>query len=99
MDRYFLKNVLTDRISEWKSKELSEKSINPYTTSNNSLAPALSYFDNKVRVKFDGSFSKQDQITFTHEKPVNIYIFYEKKLWNYSGSSDPILGHSLFDAA
>ena len=57
---------------------MSEKSINPPTTSNNSLVPALSYFDNKVRVKFDGSFSKQDQITFAHEKPVNIYIFYEK---------------------
>ena len=75
-----------------------DESINPRTTSNNSLAPALGYFGNKVRVKFDGSCLKQDKITFTHEKPVNIYIVYELNLWNYVDSSDLTLGNSLISS-
>ena len=49
----FKKNGNTDRISLWKSKGLSEESINPPSASDNSLAPALYYFCNKTRVKFD----------------------------------------------
>ena len=37
---YFKKIGNTDRISSWKSKGLSDESINPPTTSDNSLAPA-----------------------------------------------------------
>ena len=77
---------------------MSDESINPPTTSDNSLAPLLSYFGNKRRVKFDRSCLKQDKITFTHEKIVNIYIAYEINLWKYVDSSDPTLGNSLFSA-
>ena len=70
--------------------------IKPLSTCDNNLVPALSYIGNKTRVKFDGVRSKQDKITFTHEKTVNIYIVYEINLWNYTGSSDPTLGNSLF---
>ena len=98
MFRYFKKIGNTNRISEWKSKGLFDESINPPTRSNNSLAPALGYFGNKVRVKFDGSCLKQDKITFTHEKPVNIYIVYELNLWNYVDSSDLTLGNSLISS-
>ena len=38
------------------------------TTSDNSLAPALSYIGNKTRVKFDAGCLKQVKTTFTHEK-------------------------------
>ena len=53
---------------------MSDESINPPTTSDNSLAPALSYFGNKTCVKFDETYFKQDKIAFTHEKIVKIYI-------------------------
>ena len=88
MYRFLKKIGNTDHISEWKSKGLSNESINP-TTSDKNLAQTLGYFGNKTRVKFDGSCLKQDKITFTHEKTVNIYIVYEINLWNYVDSSDP----------
>ena len=47
----------------------------------NSLAPVLTYIGNKTRVKFDGICLKQDKITFTHWKTVNIYFVYEINLW------------------
>ena len=42
--------------------EMSDERIKAPTTSDNSLAPALSYFGNKTRVKIDG-------------KTVYIYIY------------------------
>ena len=77
---------------------MSDQGINPPATSDNTLAPALSYFGNKTRVKSDGSCLKQDKITFTHEKIVNICIVYEINLCNYVDSSDPTLGNSSFGA-
>ena len=55
MHRYFKRIGNTDYISEWKSKGLSDEIIKPPSTKNNSLAPALSYFRTKTRVKFNGS--------------------------------------------
>ena len=98
MYKYFFKIGNTERISAWKSKGLSDGSINPPTTSDNSLAPALSYIGNKTRVKVDGGCLKQDKIAFTHRKIVNIYIVYEINLWNYVYSDDPTRGNSLFGA-
>ena len=77
---------------------MSGEIIKPSTTPDNSVAPALSYIDNKTRVKFDGDCLKQDKITFTHEKTVNIYIVYEMNLWNHVDSSDHTLGNSLLGA-
>ena len=46
----------TNYISSWKSKGLSPESIKSPTTSDNSLTPTLSYYnDFKVRVKFTRS--------------------------------------------
>ena len=58
----------TDYISLWKSKGLSTETIKPPTTSDNSIAPKLNYYGNKVRVKFTGSCLKQPKISYTHEK-------------------------------
>ena len=80
MYRYFKKIGNTDHILGWKSKGLSDEIINPIDTFDNNLAPTLSYTGNKVKVKFDGSCLKQDKITFTHRKAVNVYIFYKIKL-------------------
>ena len=77
MYKYFKKIGNTDYISEWKSKQFSDEIIKPATTSDNSLATALSHIGNKTRDKFAGSCLKQDKITFTHGKKVNIYIVYE----------------------
>ena len=49
----------------------------PTTTSDNSLARALNYVGNKIRVQFDGDCLKQDKITYTHGTIVNTYIIYE----------------------
>ena len=95
MYKYFKKIDNTDYISEWQSKGLSDEIIQPPNTSDKSLAPELSYIGNKTRVKFYGSCLKQDKITFTHEKTVNIYIVYEITL---SGSNNdyPTLENFLF---
>ena len=61
----------------WKSKGLSDKRINSITASNYRITPELSYYGSKLRVKFNGSCLKQDKITYTHGKTVNIYIVYE----------------------
>ena len=55
----------TDYVSSWKSKALSAKSIKTPTTSDNSLAPAVSYYGTKTRVKFTGSCLKQPK-NFIH---------------------------------
>ena len=64
----------TDYISSWKSKGLSNESIKPPTTSDNSLNPALNYYGTKIRVKFTGRSLKQSKIWYTHVEVVNIYI-------------------------
>ena len=61
---------------------MSDESIKPPSTSDNSLAPSLSYIGTRKRVKFVGSCLKQDKITFTHGRTVNIYIVYEINLWD-----------------
>ena len=95
--RYFKKVTNTNYISLWKSKGLSAESIKPPTTSENSLTPALSYYDYNIRVKFTGSCLKQSKITYTHKKVVNIYIVYELGA-SSSHINDPTLKNCLFGA-
>ena len=77
---------------------MSDESVNLSTASNNSLAPALIYFGNKICVKFDRSCLKPDKITFIYGKTVNIYIICEINLWNCVSTGDPTLGSSLYGA-
>ena len=67
----------TKYISEWKPKGLSDESIKPPATSDNSLSPLIDYLDNKIRPKFNRICLKQNKLTYTYEKIVNIYIVYE----------------------
>ena len=62
MYRYFKMITNTDYISWWKSKGLSNESIKPLTTSDNTLNPALNYYGTKIQVKFTGSCLKQSKI-------------------------------------
>ena len=87
----------TKYISEWKSKGLSDESIKPSSTSDNSLSPLINYLDNKVRLKFNGSCLKQNKLTYTHKTIVNIYIVYEITT-SSSNNNDPTLRNSLFEA-
>ena len=44
MHRYFKLVANIKHIVEWKSKRLSDESIKPITTSDNSLDPLISYY-------------------------------------------------------
>ena len=55
---------------------MSNENISALTTSDYSLSQQFSYLDNKMRVDFKGKCLKQDKITYTHRKGVDIYIVY-----------------------
>ena len=100
MGKYFKLNSVVgviDRVLPWQSKGLSNESIKPPTTSNNSLNPRLSYNDTKIRVQFTRSCLKQSDHIFTHKKVVNIYIVYELGA-SSSHDSDPTIKSCLFGA-
>ena len=52
----------------------------------------------KIRVRFSGSCLKQDKITCTHGKIVNIYIGYEINKKDNTIASDSTLENGLFSA-
>ena len=97
MYRYLKRAVSSDFILSWKSKGLPDESITPPSAHHNFLNPSLNYVVTKTRVRFSGSCLKQDKITYTHEKIVNIYIVYEINK-NDNTSSDPTLENSSFGA-
>ena len=71
--RYFKILPNTSFVLSWKSKGLSAESIIPNTTSpvtasGYHLMPTLSYSGTKTKLKFSGSYLKQDKISYTHEK-------------------------------
>ena len=88
---------VADYVLSWQSKGLSNESIKPPTTSNNSLNPRLSYYGTKVRVQFTKSCLKQSNHIFTRKKIVNIYIVYELAA-SSSHASDPTIKNGLFGA-
>ena len=80
--RYFKILPNTNYVLSWKSKGLSAETIkshttSPLTASDYNLILKLSYSGTKTKLKFTGSYLKQDQISYTHEKVVNVYIIYE----------------------
>ena len=81
----------------WKSKGLSDETIDSITTSNNEVTPELNYYGTKIRVEFSECCLKQDKVTYSHGKIVNIYIVYEISK-NYSINSYPTLENCLFGA-
>ena len=100
MGKYFKLNSVDgviDRVLSWQSKGLSNKSIKPPTTSDNSLTPELNYYGTKIKIKFTRSCLKQSDHIFTHKKVVNIYIIYELAA-SSSHDSDPTIKNCLFGA-
>ena len=90
-------------ILSWKSKGLSDKTIKPPVTSDNSLTPLIDYVGNKIRIKFTGSCLKQPKAQCTHGT-IAPWVEHSHCLNVYelgaSGSSnnDPILKNCLFGA-
>ena len=86
----------------WTSKGLSNESIKPPTTCDNSLTPTLYYYVTKKRVYFDRACLKQDKVTFNHGRIVNIYIVYKIiRIANINGNrnSNLTVQNALFGAA
>ena len=86
-------------ITSWKSKGLSEESIKPLITCDNSLNPLINYYyyNNKIRAKFTGSCLRQYNLHYKHKNAVNIYIVYELGA-STSNFNDPTLKNCLFSA-
>ena len=84
----------TDYVLSRKSKGLSDETITPYATSDNSLIPLIDYCGSEMRVKFTRSYLKQPKISYTHKKGVNIYIVYELGA-STSHNNDPTLKNCL----
>ena len=72
LNRYFRVIANTDYVSSWKSKRLFAETVKPPTTSDNSLAPAVTYYGTKTRVKFTESYLRQSKSSYTHGKVVEI---------------------------
>ena len=68
LNKYFKVVASTNYVSSLKSKGLFSETIKSSTTSDNSLTPAVNYYDTKTRVKFTGKCSKQLKMSYTHEK-------------------------------
>ena len=100
LQKYFCLEFLTNdlqkvansnHISAWKSKGLSDESIKPPAASNNSLAPVLNYIKSKV------SCLKQDKLTFTYIKVINICIIHKINFWPFNVGKDFALISFLFE--
>ena len=100
INKYFKLNSVVntaDYVLPWQSKGLSDESIKPPTTSDNSLNPELNYYGTKTKIKFTGSCLKQSSHIFTHKNVVNIYFVYELAA-SSSHTSDPTIKNFLFGA-
>ena len=100
INKYFKLNSVAntaDYALSWQSTGLSDESIKPPATTNNSFTPELNHYGNKTEIKFTGSCLKQSGHILTYKKVVNIYIVYELAVSN-SHDSDPTIKNCLFGA-
>ena len=91
-DDSFYKPVLS-----WNSKDVSKEIIKALRSNNNIISPTTENTLNhqKIKLKFNGSRLVQDQIRYTPQTIVNIYIAYEMTKKN-SISDYPTLEHCFF---
>ena len=55
-------------ITKWKSKGLSNESLEVINTSDNTLTPSINYHGEKPRFKITGNFLQQKVVTYNHKK-------------------------------
>ena len=75
MYKYFGKTE--DKVTSWKSKELSDEKIISTATSTDKSATKIIYDNARIKVRFNGDLLRQNQVTYNHGPVVNIYIAYE----------------------
>ena len=98
ISRYFRLIANKKYILPWKSKRLSDETITPYTTSDDSLTPWIDHYGIKIRLQFNKSCLKQpNKLTYDYRHKVNVYIVYELGV-SSSSDSDPTLKNCLFGA-
>ena len=86
ISRYFKITANTKFISSWKSKGLSNETITPYATSDNSLTHFIDRYDTRIRFKFNkGCLKQSNKLIYGYGHIVNVYIVYEL---GASGSND-----------
>ena len=74
---------------------MSDESVKPPPTSDNSLTPLTDYYSFNIRVKYNGSVLRQPEASYNHKKTLNIYMVYELA-GSSSHSDDPTLKICLF---
>ena len=80
-------------VLEWESKGISDESIKPPATTDNIFNPLLEY-GNKLKLKFNGSSLKQDNIAYNHGTLVKSYVVHEISR-NFNTSSYSALENCL----
>ena len=74
---------LPHKVSEWESKGLSNEKFTPPYTVDKSLSPKLIWNNSRIKLKFEGSYLKQeDKAPFTSNNVVNLFIVYELDTWS-----------------
>ena len=99
INKYFNLNSVVnadDYVLSWQSKGLSNESIKPPRTTDNSLTPELNYYGTKTKITFTGSCLKQSSHILTHKKMVNIFVY--ELAASSSHDSDPTIKNCLFGA-
>ena len=66
MIEYFTLN--SNWIPKWKSKGLSNESLEVISTSDNTLTASVNYYGDIARLKFTGSFLQQNVVQYSHKK-------------------------------
>ena len=78
-------------------KNYLTKIIKSPATVNNILNVSLDCLGAKMRVRFNGSYLKQDKIIYAHKTIVTVYIAYERNK-SFNINSYPTLENCLFGA-
>ena len=95
---YFRLIANTKYISSWKSKGLSDETITPYATFDNSLTPWVDYYGTKIRLQFNkNSLKLPNKLTYDKGRIVNVHIVYELGA-SSSNVNDPTIKKCLFGA-
>ena len=88
ISRYF--KIKGKYILSWKSKGLSDATVTPYATSDNSLTPLIDHYGTRIRLKFSSCLKQPNKLTYDYGHKLNVYIVYELGA-SSSNDSDPTL--------
>ena len=97
--KYF--QMFTDSVQisacKFKFKGFLEESINASVLSSNSFTPRLAFICKKrIAAKLKRNCLIQDNISFTHRNPTNLFVVYELDTWSRGLNTGCRLGDCLF---